>query len=398
MSEPNNLTELAIKLRADLEDKNFILIFAYNRVGKTRLSMEFKDLGRVKDEDPQKEERDTLYFNAFTEDLFVWDNDLNYDLDRCLKMNRDSKFFDGFKELDLETRVYERLIRYADFQFKIDYDPENPKIIFSRRGVDNIKISRGEQNLFIWCVFFVIVEIALDGDEPYKGINYIYIDDPISSLDDGNAIAVACDLVNLLKDKNEEQIEEKEKESKKDNGKKIILTKTVISTHHGLFFNILCNEFGKDRYKNVNQLHLDKDEGLTDTGEKIENYYIRDIRNTPFSYHIAMLGELQNAINDKELLTYHFNILRGVMDTTAIFLGLKKFSDCIDLLDNVNDTDKALFERALNVASHGGYPRYGSKKMSSEEHTLFKNVFDAFLEYYEFDIDAFVKSQEEPQT
>lgn len=52
---------------------DFVLVFAHNGVGKTRLSMEFKDLGK------QEEKRDTLYFNAFTEDLFDWDNDLNED-------------------------------------------------------------------------------------------------------------------------------------------------------------------------------------------------------------------------------------------------------------------------------------------------------------------------------
>ena len=66
-------------------------------------------------------------------------------------------------------------------------------------------------------------------DESYKDIKYIYIDDPISSLDDDNAIAVAIDLVSLLK----------KKSSKKG-------IKTVISSHHGLFFNILSNQFYKD--------------------------------------------------------------------------------------------------------------------------------------------------------
>ncbi len=50
--------------------KKFILLYAYNGTGKTRLSMEFKDFCTP------GEERDTLYFNAFTEDLFSWDNDL----------------------------------------------------------------------------------------------------------------------------------------------------------------------------------------------------------------------------------------------------------------------------------------------------------------------------------
>lgn len=61
-----NIGALATGLRQKLEEKKYILLYAYNGTGKTRLSMAFKDLGK------QREERDTLYFNAFTEDLFVW--------------------------------------------------------------------------------------------------------------------------------------------------------------------------------------------------------------------------------------------------------------------------------------------------------------------------------------
>ncbi len=38
---------------------------------------EFKNLGKVGDD------RDTLYFNAFTEGMFSWDNDLKNDRERC---------------------------------------------------------------------------------------------------------------------------------------------------------------------------------------------------------------------------------------------------------------------------------------------------------------------------
>ena len=66
----NDLPSLAAHFRQQLQSKKFILVYAYNGTGKTRLSTEFKNLGK------NGEERDTLYFNAFTEDLFSWDNDL----------------------------------------------------------------------------------------------------------------------------------------------------------------------------------------------------------------------------------------------------------------------------------------------------------------------------------
>src|SRR3712207_5897702 len=84
-----DLLALARHLRDELQTKKFVVLYAYNGTGKTRLSTEFKNLGKNGDE------RDTLYFNAFTEDLFQWDNDLANDRERVLKINKDSRFFAG---------------------------------------------------------------------------------------------------------------------------------------------------------------------------------------------------------------------------------------------------------------------------------------------------------------
>ncbi|MDZ7796478.1 MAG: hypothetical protein U5N56_05295 [Candidatus Marinimicrobia bacterium] len=51
------------------------MLFAYNGTGKTRLSMNFRQAGKTVDDEGTVLDRDTLYFNAFTEDLFFWDND-----------------------------------------------------------------------------------------------------------------------------------------------------------------------------------------------------------------------------------------------------------------------------------------------------------------------------------
>ena len=350
-------------MRAKLEKKNFILIFAHNRVGKTRLSMEFKDLGRVKNENPEKEKRDTLYFNAFTEDLFTWDNDLDGDSERFIEMIYWSRFFKGFKELNLETAVYEYVRRYADFEFRIDYDAW--EIRFSRGDADNIKISRGEQSIFIWCVFLAIIELVLDGDEAYEGIRYIYIDDPISSLDDGNAIIMACDLAKLLREKNEKQIEKKAREAEKNNGEEVVVTKTVISSHHGLFFHVLSKELD-----DAGRYFLDKD-------KEPEKYHLNDIKKKSFFYHLAMLEELQEAVETGVLYTYHFNIMRNVLEKTSVFLGFKKFSDCIHTKD-----DEGLYARALNVFSHSNHPFYNPKEMNPDTKELFKKILDGFIKQY----------------
>ena len=167
-----DLKVLAAHLRAELATKKFILIYAYNGTGKTRLSTTFKDLGKFNDEP------DTLYFNAFTEDLFFWDNDLEEDCERKLKINRNSRFITALWELEMETRIRPLLDRYADFDFRIDTD--NWEVIFSRKvpnpsfdenaanpseertkSETHIKISRGEENIFIWCFFVAVVQLAI---------------------------------------------------------------------------------------------------------------------------------------------------------------------------------------------------------------------------------------------
>ena len=178
-----DLPALAQHLRDELESKKFILLYAYNGVGKTRLSTEFKNLGKAADDENK---RDTLYFNAFTEDLFTWDNDLEGDSERTLKLNADSKFFAGLEELEMDTRIRPLLNRYVDFDFRIDTD--DWKVSFSRNittgegedakieTIDDIKVSRGEENIFIWCFFLSILQLVIDDDGagPYNWVRYIY--------------------------------------------------------------------------------------------------------------------------------------------------------------------------------------------------------------------------------
>ncbi|MFN8994101.1 MAG: anticodon nuclease, partial [Pseudomonadota bacterium] len=212
MSTYKNLKNLVARLRDDLNNPtkpiSLVLIYAYNRTGKTRLSMEFKNAGKRKTKKNPTGTPDTLYFNAFTEDLFVWENDLEGDSVRRLQLNEKSSFFNAMTELALDETIAQYLSRYADFDFDFTYKEvvqgketiSKPDFVsFRKDGEPNIKISRGEQNIFIWCVFMAICERMLDGHESYQGKKYLYIDDPISSLDDNNAISVACDLAKLLR-------------------------------------------------------------------------------------------------------------------------------------------------------------------------------------------------------
>lgn len=351
----NTLEEVATKFRSS--SKKVQLLFAHNGTGKTRLSRVFNELGKDGDSS------DTLYFNAFTEDLFHWDNDLEHDTTRVLQL-KESKFFkvlegDGF---DMQTRVRSFLNRYADFDFNIDTTTR--KVSFSREVVqgdtsnivENIKVSRGEENIFIWSFFLAVAQLAIDNHIDYDWVKYIYIDDPISSLDDNNVIIVASHLAKLIKE---------------SEGKKFI-----ISTHHGLFYNVIFNELKKaDKYL------LIKD-------SKNNNYKLETLtKDTPFYQHIGILKDLHEIAQSGEIYTYHFNLLRNILEKTAAFHGFDKFSDCIKVEDD--DIEKISHTRRINILSHGNYSIFEPQMMQDENKEHFKKVLENFIEEYQFNSELF---------
>ncbi len=355
MSDPitkyPTIEDLASHLRVVLEEKKFLLIYAYNGTGKTRLSMAFKDEGK------RGEARDTLYFNAYTEDLFYWDNDLEGDSARRLRINSGSRFFKGIADINIEERIGEYLSRYASFNFRIDYDQWF--VSFYRDDSEDIKISRGEENIFIWCFFLAICKMALEGVADYAWVKYIYVDDPISSLDDNNAIAVASDLAQLLK-------------AHRDGHR------FVISSHHALFFNVMWNELRHK--KQTESCFLDHSEA---SGE----YSLKSTNETPFFYHVAMLQELFRAAKAGKLYTYHFNVLRSILEKTAHFHGYENFSACLKRGDD--DPDGTVFSRIVNILSHGNYSLYEPQEMLEENKEYFRRILTDFLDRYPFDPELF---------
>jgi len=290
-----------------------------------------------------------------------------------LKLNSDSRFFAGLQELEMDNRIRPLLQRYADFDFKIDTD--NWTVTFEREvhngetseTVEHIKISRGEENIFIWCFFLAIAQLAIDGQEAYKWVKYLYIDYPISSLDDNNAIAVASHLAQLLK--NQDRM------------------KTVISTHHTLFFNVMWNELNEER-KKFHPYFLG-------VGGNTQGYSLRYTRDTPFFHHVALLKQMHEAAESGLLYTYHFNILRNILEKTAIFHGFKNFSACIKQ-DN-NDPEGIVHARMVNVLSHGNYSLFEPMEMLEENKQYFKKILNDFMSNYQFNPELFPEQIEQTE-
>ncbi|MBS0556766.1 MAG: AAA family ATPase [Proteobacteria bacterium] len=367
-----DLPTLARHLRGEQNAKKFTLIYAYNGTGKTRLSAEFKNLGKRADETGITVERDTLYFNAFTEDLFSWENDLVEDRHRFIKLNVQSEFLSALASTEFDTRIRDLLRRYADFDFRIDTDVHadgrlaRAEVVFFREegsssagetATNGIKISRGEENIFIWCFFLTVVQLMLDGSEAYRWVRFVYIDDPISSLDEHNAVMVANHLVQML--------------TRSDNG-----PRAVISTHHPLFFNVLCNELGRKAHKY-----------FLKNGAEAGTFVIDDIDGKEFLHHLSTLAELNDLQKSGALYTHHFNMLRRVMEQTANFFGFNSWRDCVR--PETDDPDKTLYERIINLMSHGDYSVFEAREMMEENKNLFRRIFRQFITIHPFNPERF---------
>lgn len=358
------------------DDKKLTLMYAFNATGKTRLSMTFKE-----QLNPPKETSDyvglgnkrVLYFNSFTEDLFTWENDLDNDEHRYLMYKTDTAFGKYIDEQSVDQRINEKFRSFVRSDIFVKFErienTDNMGIKFFR-GDKVIKISRGEERLFTWCVFMIIAEnIVSDLKEDkdnndINSIDYIYIDDPVSSLDETYTIAAALDLADLVKD----SVLKTEKEKK--DGKSL---KFIISTHHALFFEVLSNSFKKMNSKTVNILEKNIDDA--------EGYVIKGANNSPFSYHNYIIKKINDTSYDA-LSKYHFNLMRNLLEKTALFLGYSDYQTLIPEESN----DRSKFLKLLNEYSHGNHPDSESYMLRNDEKNLFREKFKEFKETYHWHI------------
>ena len=322
-------------------DKKVQLIYAFNGVGKTRLSRTFKEvIAPKKEDDIEETAAKVIYYNAFTEDLFYWDNDLGEDVNRKLNIRSN-----GFTRWILEdegqgNNIITLFQRYTSEKITPRFNETYNEISFSVEGgneerIENIKISRGEESCFVWCVFYSllreIVEV-LSISEPenrssdqFDSLEYIFIDDPVSSLDENHLIELAVDIAELIK------LSPKE-------------LKYIITTHNPLFYNILYNELGlksknKKTYSCVYMLDKNED-GTFEITPKFGD------SNKSFSYHLFLKQTIEEAIKSNNIQKYHFTLLRNLYEKTASFLGYPQWSDLLP------DDKQTYYNRIIQFTSH----------------------------------------------
>jgi len=122
-------------------------------------------------------------------------------------------------------------------------------------------------------------------------------------------------------------------------------------------------------------------------------YTLQGTEDTPFFHHVATLAELLRAAdpNKGRLYTFHFNALRSVMEKTASFFGHPGMAFCLKMLDT--EEDRALFNRALNLLSHGAYAIHEPTEMGEDNKALFRRILSEFITRFEFALPRVVLAQ-----
>lgn len=150
------LNEIAQELKDNR--KKVQLIYAFNGTGKTRLSKVFKELVAPKSEAETENtglaRKKIVYYNAFTEDLFYWDNDLANDIDLKLKIHPNAFTDWVFLEQGQEPNVISNFQHYTNRVLMPKFSSDFSEVTFSfKRGneesTENIKISKGEESNFV---------------------------------------------------------------------------------------------------------------------------------------------------------------------------------------------------------------------------------------------------------
>ena len=315
------------------------LIYAFNGTGKTRLSREFKQLVAPKgfgEGDQEKSSRNKfLYYNAFTEDLFYWDNDLEEDAAPKLKIQPNTYtdwLLTLLKDLGQDGNIVKYFQHFANDKLTPHFSEDFTEITFTLergddKGTEPLKISKGEESNFIWSVFYTLLDqvievlnVAEPSDretDQFDQLEYIFIDDPVSSLDDNHLIELAVNLAGLIK-------------SSQSN------LKFIVTTHSPLFYNVLYNELNSKACYLLERFEDGTFELLDKYGDS----------NKSFSYHLYLKQTLENAIAENKVQKYHFTLLRNLYEKTASFLGYPKWSELLP------DDKQAYLNRIIQFTSH----------------------------------------------
>ena len=145
-----------IKTSLDNNKERDLIIYAFNATGKTRLSYEFN----ITSEDEERIEN--LCYNSIVEDYFIWNNDT-----KTMTIGKNSWMFNFILDEGLENEIIENYSSFVDTKLEPNLDFSNGSVKFKKATGDNeaqdvIKVSKGEETLFKWTVFYSVLKYALE--------------------------------------------------------------------------------------------------------------------------------------------------------------------------------------------------------------------------------------------
>lgn len=374
-------------------DKKVQLIYAFNGSGKTRLSREFKELIAPKNPDTEEETKiKIMYYNAFTEDLFYWNNDLIYDTDRKLIIQPNNYTEWILIEEGQEPNITKHFQRYTNDKLTPKFNeaytikdknnndviiPAYSEVRFSfERGNEEpsefVKISKGEESCFIWCVFYSLLEQTIGvlnkaeeterETDQFNELEYVFIDDPVSSLDDTHLIELAVNIAELIKS------------SLSD-------LKFIITTHNPLFYNVLVNEFNNpDSRYNYKRDHCIK--------KRLEKFsdgsfdLLPQPKDSPFAYHLFLLDELEKVTDSGDIKKYHFNFVRNILEKTSTFLGYNEWKKLLP--NEAEGSREGYYNRIINLSSHSKFSGDEVSILTAQEKDVLKHLVKEITKMYNF--------------
>ena len=194
----------------------------------------------------------------------------------------------------------------------------------------------------------------------FDQLEYIFIDDPVSSLDENHLIELAVDLAQLIKSNNSD-------------------VKFIITTHNPLFYNVLHNELNSDdggyKKKWLDKYRMTR---LDDGTYQL----VQQSNDSPFSYHLYLKSELEKAIESGQLSKYHFNFLRNILEKTSTFLGYKKWGD---LLPKTDDGKTNPYEaRIINISSHSKHAGEEVADLTEDDKRVLRYLVNEINTMYRF--------------
>lgn len=345
------------------------LVYAFNGTGKTRVSREFKGLVDPASDSDEEKKRKIIYYSAFTEDLFYWDNDLENNEEPKLKIQPNVFIRWILEEQGHSENIAKNFKRYSNTSVEPNFNEDYTEVTFSldrgdQDNISNIKISKGEESNFIWSVFYSVFEEVMEilsevdpsnrSTDQFDDLEYIFIDDPVSSLDDNHLIELAVNIAELIKKYEHSQV------------------KFIITTHNPLFYNVLFNELLKKKYR---KLILEKNSDGTYKMSHQDN-------DSPFAYHLSLMSEIEKAIEEGRERKYHFNFLRNILEKTCTFLGYEKWGDLLPKEDE--DSNNLYEKRVLNISSHSKHSGTETGVLTDDEKRILRYLLTTFKDTYKF--------------